>query len=28
VSMTYRMPEGTLPGALRTQVAVRNAIYE
>jgi prepilin-type N-terminal cleavage/methylation domain-containing protein len=28
VSMTYRMPKGTLPGALRTQVAVRNAIYE
>jgi prepilin-type N-terminal cleavage/methylation domain-containing protein len=28
VSMTYQMPEGTMPGALRTQVAVRNAIYE
>lgn len=28
VSMTYLMPEGTMPGALRTQVAVRNAIYE
>jgi prepilin-type N-terminal cleavage/methylation domain-containing protein len=28
VSMTYQMPEGTMPGELRTQVAVRNAIYE
>jgi prepilin-type N-terminal cleavage/methylation domain-containing protein len=28
VTMTYLMPKGTLPGALRTQVAVRNAIYE
>jgi len=28
VAMTYLTAEGTLPGALRTQVAVRNAIYE
>lgn len=28
IEMSYEMPEGTLPGALETQIALRNAIFE
>lgn len=28
IEMLYEMPKGTLPGALETQIALRNAIFE